>query len=76
MTDEQKQTVTEIRERHQSTREGIENGAMRIGMPTAIVAHNDRTFLLEIVDDLQIEVEQLTKERDELREFVRNTPDT
>lgn len=59
--------IAEIKERHSSTQEGIEIGTMRIGMPTAIVAHNDRKFLLEIVDSQAQTIAEQAKEIEQAR---------
>lgn len=68
MTTEQEDMsmIAEIKERHGSTQEGIELGTMRIGMPTAIVAHNDRKFLIEIVDSQAQKIAEQAKRIAEL----------
>lgn len=67
MTDEQKQTVAEARQRDKESKEARAkwNPYGDIG-----ILYDARTKLLEIVDDLQKQVEQLTKERDEMREAI------
>jgi len=57
---EQAQAIAEIKYRHKDTQEGIESGLMRIGMPTAICAHNDRANLLEIVDSQAQKIAELS----------------
>jgi len=60
MTDEQKQTVAEIR-----------NSVKKWGSLSVGGAVEQIETLLEIIDDLQKEVEQLTKERDEARGIAK-----
>jgi hypothetical protein len=68
---EQAQTIAEIRKRHLSIQEGIELGTMRIGMPTAIVGHNDRAALLEIVDSQAQKIKEQAARISELEKEAR-----
>lgn len=69
---EQAQAIAEIKYRHKDTQEGIESGLMRIGMPTAICAHNDRANLLEIVDSQAQKIAEQAKEIERLKQKIRD----
>ncbi|TXH52160.1 MAG: hypothetical protein E6Q97_16700 [Desulfurellales bacterium] len=65
MTDEQKQTVAGIKRRNEERGEWM--GGSDLSQASAEQAVYDCADLLSIIDDLQKEVEQLTKERDDAR---------